>query len=122
MIGLLKYFEGWTSTFIGALNDSEFALLEDMVSIIIVRDALLLTGVVGTSECSTVKHSLFNWMQLINGLNRLVAALACGLLRVFLTWAANQFVALFAVTSIDSDETTVYAKCGGSEHRVGSVV
>lgn len=76
MSGLLKHLKGWASAVIGTLNDSEFALLEDVVSVIVVGDALLLTGIVGTCKGGTVEHGLLHWMQLINGLHLLMAVLA----------------------------------------------
>lgn len=110
MCGFLKDFERWASAAIGALDDAEFALFEDVLRVIFVCDGLLLAGVVSASESSTVEHGLFNWVHFINGFNLLVTVLAGGLLGVGLAWTANQFGALTAITTIDSDKTAVAAE------------
>jgi len=110
MSGLLQDFEWWAATAVGALNNSELALLKNVSGVVLVGDGLLLAGVVAASEGSAVEHSLFNWMQLVYGLARLMAVFAGALFWVILARSADKLVALTAITRIDGDEATVNAE------------
>lgn len=120
--GLLEDFEGGASAAIGALNDPELALFEDVVGVLVVGDLLLLAGVVRAREGRTVEHGLLDGVQLVNGLHLLVAVFARGLLGVLLAQPADQLVALAAVARVDRDEPAVDAERGLGEHGVRPII
>lgn len=122
MIGLLHDLEGWAAAAVRALNYSELALFENVVFVVCVRDRLLFARIVAASEGCAIEHSLLDGVELINGLNLLMAVFAGGLLGVLLAQSADQFVALAAVASVDCDEATVDAESGLGEHGVGPIV
>lgn len=110
MISLLQDFEWWATTAVGTLDDSELALLENMRGVVLVGDRFALASIVTATESSTVKHGLFNWMQLVNHLDGLMAVFTVCLFGVRLARTANQLVALFAIAGVNGAEATVSAK------------
>lgn len=120
--GLLEDLEWGASTAIGALDDSEFALFEDMVGVVLVGNRFALARVITAVEGGAVEHGLLNGVQLVNGLDGLLATLASLGLGVRLAGTADQLVALFAVASVNSGERTIGAVGRLNEHGVGPIV
>lgn len=122
MSGFLKHLERWAAATVGAFDDSELALLENVLRVVLVANRLLLARVVGTGEGCAVEHGLLNRVNLVHGLALLVAVFARLLLRVRLAWTADQLVALAAVASINCDKSAVAAEGCLGEHGVWSIV
>lgn len=125
VIGLLGDLEGLATTAVRALNNPELAIIEHVLRVVFVRDTLRLACIVATAETSSIKHSLFDGMQLRDGLAGLLAVLADGILPLLgrhLAGSTDQLVALVAVTSFDSCKVAIGADRRLQEHGVRATV
>lgn len=120
MIHLLSNFKWLATTSIRAINNSKLAFLENMISIIFVRNSFCFASIINAIECSSVKHGLLNWMQLSNSLYGFMAVFACSAL--CLAGPANKLVTFITITSFNCCTVAICTNGWLNEHRIRSVV
>lgn len=122
MSDLLSNFEWCTTALIRAFDDTVAALAEDVICVVVEWNCFALALVVETGESGAIEHWLLDWVKFIDGLDRLLTALAGCNFSTYLAWPTDQFVALAAVTCFDSGALAVSTESRLGEHGVGAIV